>query len=99
MGFAVRLAGMSGQSGDYNNDGDVDSADYVVWRKSLPSGAPLANDDTTGADAGDHGVWRVNFGEGAAGTGGQSPAVPEPAVMVMCASGALVLLSRRRPHM
>jgi hypothetical protein len=95
-GFTVRLAGMSGQSGDYNNDGDVDSADYVVWRKHLPSGGQLANDDTTGADAGDHGIWRANYGAGAAGTGGQSAAVPEPAVILICASGAVVVLTKRR---
>ena len=55
--------------GDYNSDGVVDSADYIVWR----------NEDgtQTGYD-----IWRENFGR-TMGNGSLSNAdVPEPTVMV-----------------
>ncbi len=40
-------------AGDYNHDGKVDAADYVLWRK-----AP----DTYGGDPGGYDTWRMNFG-------------------------------------
>jgi len=44
-------------SGDFNHDGAVNAADYVVWRK------------TDGASA-DYNLWRTNFGKSvSAGTG------------------------------
>ena len=51
--------------GDYNQDGLVDAADYVVWRKMLgESGAGLAADGNGNGeiDPGDYDVWRANFG-------------------------------------
>src|SRR4029078_5054278 len=47
--------------GDYNNDGVVDTADYVMWRNSLPT-ATLPNDLTHGAvgETADD-MWRVSF--------------------------------------
>jgi hypothetical protein len=47
-----------GPSGDYNNNGTVDAADYVVWR----NGGPLANDPTPGVQPTDYDAWRANFG-------------------------------------
>jgi RHS repeat-associated protein len=59
--------------GDYNLDGSVDAADYVVWRKTV--GNTVAN--YSGADGdgngivgqGDFAVWRANFGETLAPSG------------------------------
>jgi hypothetical protein len=50
---------------DFNLDGTVDAADYVVWRKSLDQA--LADLDAPGGDngaaaLGDFGLWRANFG-------------------------------------
>ena len=44
---------------DYNGNGVVDAADYVLWRK----GGPLLNDPTP-ADVGpdDYTYWRLRFG-------------------------------------
>ncbi|MCI0332111.1 MAG: hypothetical protein L0228_02655 [Planctomycetes bacterium] len=76
--------------GDYNQNGVVDAADYVFWRKTLgTSGVPAysgADGDGDGMiDQDDYGVWRENFGEtlplGAgsteqgAGSGGQGAVV------------------------
>jgi hypothetical protein len=51
-------------SGDYNNNGTVDLADYVLWR----NGGPLQNEGATpgAVTAEDYGVWRANFGRTAA---------------------------------
>jgi hypothetical protein len=91
-------------SGDYNADGKVDSADYVVWRKTLGSATDLrANGADTGAsaaviDMADLTVWKNNFGNQASGTGGGSQAaVPEPTprALSMCLAAHLAFLIRR----
>src|SRR5205085_2633394 len=38
----------AGINGDYNNDGKVDAADYVVWRKYAGTTHTLPNDPTGG---------------------------------------------------
>jgi hypothetical protein len=71
------MAIWSNLPGDFNNDGIVDAADYVVWRKT-DSGNSQGYTD-----------WRENFGEGMGagrGSAGKSPSqtgVPEPATLVM----------------
>ncbi|HEX2473904.1 MAG TPA: hypothetical protein VHK01_04105, partial [Lacipirellulaceae bacterium] len=55
--------------GDFNHDGNVDAADYVVWRRN-PSGNTLV--DTT-----NYNTWRANFGRTAAQIA-SSTSVPEP---------------------
>ena len=52
------------QAGDYNDDGRVDAADYVVWRQLRAAGGydPSADGDTNGViDGADFLVWRANF--------------------------------------
>jgi autotransporter-associated beta strand protein len=66
-------------AGDFNEDGVVDGADYVVWRNGL---------DVTYSQA-DYDVWRANFGR-TAGSGASNysaATVPEPC------SVALLLLT------
>jgi len=85
---------VGGIAGDYNNNGVVDMADYVLWRK----GGPLQNDSTPGTDAGDYGVWRANFGSHAgSGSSLGGGAVPEPAscLLVVMASLAFSFTSSR----
>ena len=73
-------------SGDYNNNGVVDAADYVVWRKTLgETGTWLAadGDNNNRIDAGDYGVWRASFGQMGSNGFPLSPSgfwanVPEP---------------------
>ncbi len=72
----------AGLLGDYNGNGVVDAADYVLWRK----GGPLLNEaDTPGVinDA-DYAEWRARFGN-PSGLGSGSMAVPEPAAAVLVA--------------
>jgi hypothetical protein len=52
-----------GTSGDYNRNGVVDAADYVVWRDNLDAEVTLPNDSTPGmVTIEDYNVWRANFG-------------------------------------
>jgi hypothetical protein len=81
--------------GDFNGDGTVDAADYIVLRK-------------TGGLPDDYNTWRANFGRtlffGSAGATGyatthaepQSPVVPEPTTLVTLLVGVLLVDVRRR---
>jgi hypothetical protein len=76
-GTSVILQTISaGLPGDFNNDGTVDAADYVVWRKS--NGTPQQYAD-----------WRANFGASSDGSSASSAiselAAPEPSSIVLLA--------------
>jgi hypothetical protein len=67
-----------GLAGDFNSDGSVDAADYVVWRNGLG----------TTHTPGDYDVWRAHFGAASAtaGAAGSRPAhstVPEPTTIIL----------------
>lgn len=80
----------TGIAGDYNTNGVVDAADYVLWR----NGGPLQNDATPGVQPGDYDVWKANFGK-TPGSGSAIGAVPEPSTLFLMLAGAL-LAGRRR---
>ena len=69
-------ASLSTIPGDFNGNGVVDAADYVVWRK------------TDGTPAG-YNAWRTHFGQptgartGTVGASSTQVAVPEPATLVL----------------
>jgi hypothetical protein len=77
----IRLdtASMIALPGDHNGDGNVDAADYVVWRKT--DGAPQGYTD-----------WRTNFG---ATLNVGSAAVPEPATAAIVLFAALLFFYHR----
>ena len=82
--------------GDYNHNGVVDAADYVVYRDSLgQSGSNLAadGDGDLQVDADDYNVWRSHFGQ-TAGSGaiiGADPGVPEPSSLGLVIAGILAI--------
>jgi hypothetical protein len=80
-----------GLRGDYNNNGSVDAADVVIWRKTLGQvGAGLAADASGNnrVDQDDYNIWRANFGSSSASAAGAALAsVPEPANWLTAAFG------------
>jgi hypothetical protein len=69
-------------AGDYNGNGIVDAADYVIWRKN--DGTPLG-----------YNTWRTNFGRTlGSGSGALSQtAVPEPAATSLLLLAILSVLA------
>jgi hypothetical protein len=66
--------------GDYNGNGVVDAADYVVWRNHLNTSIALPNEGATPGTVTqeDYDLWLVNFGESSA----HNSAVPEPSSII-----------------
>jgi probable HAF family extracellular repeat protein len=85
--------------GDYNVNGEVDAADYVIWRERMATLSTLPNDTTPGwVQPVDYSVWRANFSR-AAGSGSAigSTSVPEPASFACAAIGAAIIMLGRHP--
>jgi hypothetical protein len=88
--FVLRVV-EAGLPGDFNRDGRVDAADYVVWRNGLGSTHTQA----------DYNVWRANFGRSA--SSGATllwpeplpPAVPESTAAVMLLTGMILMSTCR----
>jgi len=78
FGSALSLAG------DYNDDGVVDAADYVVWR---------ATDGTPDG----YNTWRANFGASSGGGSGriEPSGVPEPTTVVLVLATSIALIGVR----
>ena len=77
-------------TGDYNGNGVVDAADYVVWRRSFGQTGPgmaADGDGDTQIDDDDYDVWRAHFGQIApsagSGTAIDHRVVPEPAAWML----------------
>ena len=88
-----------GVPGDYNNNGTVDAADYVLWRK----GAALENEvETIGENTSeDYTAWRARFGNtSGAGSGAAlgAASVPEPSAIALALLAAAIgaFAGRRR---
>ncbi|HEY3395290.1 MAG TPA: hypothetical protein VGK58_21495 [Lacipirellulaceae bacterium] len=87
------MATTAGLPGDWNQDGKVDAADYVIWRKDPAS---------HGGDPDGYNTWRQNFGN-SSGNGSNAifagAAVPEPAavVLILLAIAQCVAWKRRGP--
>jgi GH35 family endo-1,4-beta-xylanase len=82
--------------GDYNADGIVDVADYVVWRSTLGLTTDLRADGNGDGqiDEADLNVWRSRYGT-VFGSGAASMNVPEPGSLLLLAVGSLAFASRR----
>jgi hypothetical protein len=89
-----------GVEGDYNGDGVVNAADYVVWRKTFgQTGSGLAADGNSDdrVDDRDYNVWFRRFGSRAGA--GASSQVPEPAAWIITLSATLLVsMNVRRRH-
>ncbi|TWT36884.1 Phage Tail Collar Domain protein [Posidoniimonas corsicana] len=82
-------------AGDYNDDGQVDAADYTVWRDHLgaPAGS-LPNDPHAGPiGAEQYAAWRDNYGQPSTPA---AAAAPEPGALTLAALLAVAPLRRIR---
>ena len=85
----LTLAVVPALAGDFNGNGVVDAADYVVWRKSQgQTGIGLAADADFNrtVDFVDYLVWRAHFGQAVPGSGAgtsELTAVPEPRTLTL----------------
>jgi hypothetical protein len=77
--------------GDYNQNGRVDAADYVLWRKN-PAGF--------GGNPAGYNTWRMNFGRtSGSGSALSGAAVPEPASAILLTVSCLLFsLAVSRPR-
>jgi len=82
--------------GDFNGDGRVDSADYLVWRENFGESestlAPGSGNGNEIVDGSDFLVWREHFG----GTGGRlevvsEQSIPEPTSIAMAVVAGLMV--------
>jgi hypothetical protein len=81
--FTFTLSAPPLVAGDYNNNGVVDGADYVIWRDTLTQVAVPAGTGADGSGNGtvgpeDYDFWRARFGNVVGGGAGNGSAAPEP---------------------
>jgi hypothetical protein len=96
--FEIQISGTTlvleatggGLAGDYNKNGVVDAADYVIWRDTLGSTVDLRGDgDGNGVvTQADYLFWKVRFGNSTAGAA--TTAVPEPGTWLLVMLGLLI---------
>jgi cyclophilin family peptidyl-prolyl cis-trans isomerase len=92
---------------DFNHDGVVNTADYILWRDSrnttvTPGSGADANGDGF-VDDSDYAIWRANFGgvrgtTSGAGSGSDlsSAGVPEPGAGILVAMAIGIAAAKRR---
>jgi hypothetical protein len=82
---------------DFDNDGDVDGADFLTWQRNVGAAGGNSQGDADGngqINGLDLAAWRAEFGPAAAAAVG---AVPEPSTVLLggVAAGVAALLGRR----
>lgn len=89
---------------DYNRNGVVDAADYVLWRKTLgtlvPNGTAADGNGDGVINQPDYNLWRRYFGFAFPATAPSLFAneVPEPASCLLLAMGFMLAVGSRRPR-
>jgi hypothetical protein len=94
------LTVVAGLPGDFNNNGVVDAADYVMWRNNAGSTTALPNDSIGGTiGPAQYNEWRAHFGQtsgsGASAITNGSADVPEPAAAFFVIAAILCLITMR----
>ncbi len=91
--------------GDFNNDGKVDTGDYITWQKAKGTNTALLNDNGLGTPVGQshYELWRQNFGNARPAGSGSSELVdgtiPEPGAILHAVIGLAAWCGNfRRPR-
>jgi hypothetical protein len=96
---SVNLAAGPAPTGDYNGNGQVDAADYVVWRdtqsQTATSGQGADGNANGTIDQADYEFWRARFGNAVSGVG-NAAAVPEPATQLLAVACLMFFAGCRR---
>jgi len=86
--------------GDFNNDRQVDAADYTLWRDNLgatdESSIHNNGDQQNGVDAADFAIWKSGFGDSSGPGGAAGASVPEPASWFAALLGLSTAFWQRR---
>jgi hypothetical protein len=104
VNFLVADVGLvpGGVDGDYNDDGVVNAADYVTWRKLNGTSTVMPNDpNPLPIDNDQYVTWRGNFGAsgGSGGSGDQgNVSVPEPATVMSVLLAVVLAFSSGRSN-
>lgn len=94
-----------GVPGDYNSNGVVDAADYVLWRRAMTDSSVFLNNEgvsPTTADQADYEFWRSRFGAttplgSGSGAAANHASVPEPnGVVMLCVILSWLIRNRCR---
>jgi hypothetical protein len=85
--------------GDYDEDGTVGAADFIIWRKALgqsnmtPIGFMADGDGDGQVDEDDYNIWRTNFGKTSSPALPPAAGVPEPATWLILVVALLPMFS------
>ncbi len=98
-GMIRQIVGPARIPGDYDVDGDVDAADYNVWKGAYGTTVPVAGlwadgNENGVVDTADYAIWRNAFT--GPGSGASLSSVPEPASSAIFLGAILVIGCRRR---
>jgi hypothetical protein len=92
---ALSVIGGSSFTADFDNDGDVDSADLNQWQGDFGMNALSDADDDGDSDGADFLAWQQQLGSGAPAAS-TSAAVPEPGGLILAMlAGGVGVLSRQ----
>lgn len=99
-GIFLDTASVPTAVGDFNVDGNVDAADYTVWKDNLNLTAAALQGNGSGAATvvqADYQLWKTHFDESIASGSGVA-SVPEPATLLLAllATASLPLRMRHR---
>ncbi|MCA9260616.1 MAG: PEP-CTERM sorting domain-containing protein [Planctomycetales bacterium] len=92
----VEYRSIASASGDFDNDGDVDGADYALWQAAFGENASGDADGDGDSDGFDFLTWQRQFSGPASAVA--SAAVPEPTslLLLLAAAGSLTACGRTR---
>ena len=82
---------------DFNNDGNVDGRDFLIWQRGFGTGTNNSTGDANNSgtvDAADLAIWQNLYGGGALTA--TSTAVPEPSCLLLLALGVMGLGAANR---